>query len=187
MIWLPLIYLRPSTTCLCMRGCVTADLGKRQDASCTAPLFYEQTRTCPRIKISQFPSRDRTEDVRLRRTCKRSYYDWMPSDVIYYFPQLTYKARLCIPPQILSLHTFFCADRHHQGHRRRRPDPRGGRVLRRGLLLRDRRADPQRRHRLARRDQHPHLRDQLLHPPHQDARPVDRPPALHDTVHRARV
>jgi hypothetical protein len=80
-----------------------------------------------------------------------------------------------------------CADRHDQGHRRRRAHPRGGRVLRRGLLLRDRRADPQRRHGLARRHQHPHLRDQLLHAPHQDARPVDWAPALHDTVHRACV
>jgi len=86
-----------------------------------------------------------------------------------------------------STEPCVCADWNHQGHRRRRPDPRRGRLLRRGLLLRDRRADPQRRHGLARRHLHAHLRDQLLHPPHQDARPVDRPPPLHDTVHRACV
>ena len=107
MIWLPLTYLRPSTTSLCMRGCVTTDLGKRQVARSTAPLFYEQTPTCPRMQISQFASRDPTEDVRLCRRCKRTYYDCMPSDVIYYFPQLTYKARLYIPRRILSLHIFF--------------------------------------------------------------------------------
>jgi hypothetical protein len=98
---------------------------------------------------------------------------------------IKYKALVCIIWLVLT--GISCADRDDEGHRRRRAHPRRSRVLRRGLLLRDRRADPQRRHGLARRHQHPHLRDQLLHAPHQDARPVDRPPALHDTVHRARV
>ena len=98
----------------------------------------------------------------------------------------TYKAPSYSTRLLLS-HLCLCADRHHQGHRRGRAHPRRGRLLRRGLLLRDGRAHPQRRHRLPRRHLDPHLRDQLLHPPHKNARPVHRPPPLHDTVHRARV
>ena len=119
-----------------------------------------------------------------RRTTKfklQSHYD--EPDVILFFLQIRYKT-LSFIIRLLLTH-IFCADRHHQGHRRRRAHPRRSRLLRRGLLLRDGRAHPQRRHRLARRHQHPHVRDQLLHPPHQDARPVHRPPPLHDTVHRA--
>lgn len=122
-----------------------------------------------------------------RRTRKSKLQsDYEELDVILFFVQIRYKALHCILRPLLT-HLFFCADRHHQGHRRRRAHPRGGRVLRRGLLLRDRRAHPQRRHGLARRHQHPHLRDQFLHAPDKNARPVDRPPALHDTVHRAGV
>jgi hypothetical protein len=122
----------------------------------------------------------------LRATTKSKLQsDYEEPDVILFFVQIRYKALRCILRPLLT--HLFCADRHHQGHRRRRFDPGRGRLLRRGLLLRDGRAHPQRRHRLPRRHQHPHLRDQLLHPPHQDARPVHRPPPLHDTVHRARV
>ena len=126
--------------------------------------------------------RQRSTETKLKL---HSDYDQPSIDVILFFLQFTYKALPCII-QLFLTH-LFCADRHHQGHRRRRFDPGRGRLLRRGLLLRDRRAHPQRRHRLPRRHLDPHLRDQLLHPPHQDARPVDRPPPLHDTLHRARV
>ncbi len=100
MIWLPLTYLRPSTTSLCMCGCVTADLGKRHVASSKAPLFYEQTPTCPRIQMSQFQWADCTEDVCPRRTWQWSDYDWLPPDVIYYFRNLHIK-RVCV-----SLHKY---------------------------------------------------------------------------------
>jgi hypothetical protein len=105
---MPLTYLRPSTTSLCLRGCVTADLGKGQVGlgSSTAPLFYEQTPTCRRIQ-RQSPATYRTKDVRPCRTWQRSNYNSSPPDVIYYFPQLKYKAPLCIPPQILSPHIFY--------------------------------------------------------------------------------
>jgi hypothetical protein len=184
MICMPRIYLRASTISLCLRGCVTDDLGENHTRS-TAPLYYEQTPTCRRIQ-RQSPDTYRTKDVRLCRTWQRSNYNSSPSDVIYYFPQLKYKAPLRIPPQILSLY-IFCADRDDERHGRRRSDSRRSRLLRRGLLLRDRRAHPQRRHRLARRHLHAHLRDQLLHAPDKNARPVHRPPPLHDTVHRAGV
>ena len=121
-----------------------------------------------------------------RRTPKcKLQSDYEEPDVILFFMYIRYKALRCIIRLLLT--HIFCADRHHQGHRRRRPHLGRSRVLRRGLLLRDGRAHPQRRHRLPRRHLHAHLRDQLLHPPHQDARPVHRPPPLHDTVHRARV
>ena len=126
LMWLPLIYLRPSTTSLCVRGCVTDDFlvcarpttslcvrgcvtaapGQRQSARYTAPLFYDQTPTCICIKW-QSPTTYRTKNLRPCRTWKPSSYDWLPSDVIYYFPQLTYKARLRIPPHILTLNPLF--------------------------------------------------------------------------------
>jgi len=87
--------------------------------------------------------------------------------------------------RLAQLTVCVCADRDHQGHRRRRFDPRRGRVLRRGLLLRDRRPHPERRLGVPRRHLDAHVRDQLLHAPHQDARPGDRAPALRDPEHRA--
>jgi hypothetical protein len=93
-ICMPLTYPRPSTTSLCLRGCVTADLGKGQVglASSTAPLFYEQTPTCRRIQ-RQSPDTYRTKDVRPHRT-------WQTPDVIYYFRNVHIK-HLCA-----SLHTY---------------------------------------------------------------------------------
>jgi hypothetical protein len=121
-----------------------------------------------------------------RRTTKcKLQSDYEEPDVILFFVQIRYKALGSAIRQLLT--HISCADRHHQGHRRRRPDSGGSRLLRRGLLLRNGRAHPQRRHRLPRRHLDPHLRDQLLHTSHQDARPVHRPAPFHDTVHRACV
>ena len=126
--------------------------------------------------------RHKTRSTKTKLKLQSDYED--PStDVILFFLQIRYKTLLRVTRLVLII--FCCADRHHQGHRRRRPHPGRGRLLRRGLLLRDGRAHPQRRHRLPRRHLDPHLRDQLLHPPHKNARPVHRPPPLHDTVHRA--
>ncbi len=94
----PLTYQSPSTTSLCLRGCVTADLGQSHVARPTAPLFYEQAPTCPRMQ-RQSPTTWRTKDVGPCRTWKRSNHDWPPPDVFIVSRTLHIKHRCA------SLHT----------------------------------------------------------------------------------